>query len=58
MPISLNIIGYNFQDEDVLGLMKVLEREVGYTPNRNPKIDLDFKKELWDEKTGYTHHYP
>jgi len=58
MPISLNIIGYNFHDEDVLGLMKVLETEIGYKPNRNPKIDLEFGKHLWNDKTGYTHHYP
>jgi len=57
MPISIMVAGYCFQDEEVLGIMKVLEKEITYKQDMNPDIDIDFGKELFDEKTGYTKHY-
>ena len=30
MPINVQVIGYSFEDEKVLGLMKVLEDKIGY----------------------------
>ena len=30
MPVSIQVIGYSFEDEKVLGIMKQLEKKIGY----------------------------
>lgn len=54
MPINLQVVGYMHRDEQVLGIMKMLEKELGYKIDGNPNIDQDFDKDKFHPKYGYT----
>ena len=54
MPINLQVVGYMNRDEQVLGIMKMLEKELGYKIDGNPKIDMEFGKDKLHPKHGYT----
>ena len=57
MPVCVQVVGYNFEDEKVLGVMKMLEKEIKYDLEKNPKIDLNFPgKPVPDPIHGYTKH--
>lgn len=44
LPVAVQITGYAFEDENVLGVMKALEDELGYKVPMPPKINSDFKE--------------
>lgn len=54
MPINLQIVGYLHNDEHVLGIMKMLEKEIGYKMDCDPKIDMSIDKKKLDPVHGYT----
>jgi len=54
MPICLQVTGYAFEDENALAVMKVLEKEMKYKMDMNPKIDLDYGEKIFDKRYGYT----
>lgn len=43
MPVAVQITGFSFEDEYVLGIMKVLEEKIGYTVEMPPAINCDIK---------------
>jgi len=40
MPICVQVTGFSYQDEDVLGIMKVFEKEIDYKMHMNPRINM------------------
>ena len=54
MPINLQVVGFLHRDEHVLGIMKVLEKEIGYQLDCNPQIDMTLGQKLLDPELGYT----
>jgi fatty acid amide hydrolase len=39
MPICLQVVGYAYEDEKVLGIMKLLQEKIGYDLAMPPKIE-------------------
>lgn len=57
MPVCVQVVGFNYEDEKVLGIMKMLEKQIKYKLETNPKIDMDFAdKPQPDPIHGYTKH--
>ena len=54
MPINLQVVGFLHRDEHVLGIMKMLEQEIGYKIDCDPKIDLTYGEKLLHPVHGYT----
>ena len=42
LPISIQVIGYAYEDEKVLGIMKQLENKIGYKIPK--KLDINLKE--------------
>lgn len=57
MPVCIQVVGYVHEDEKLLGVMKMLEKEIKYKTETNPKIDLNYlAKPVPDPIHGYTLH--
>lgn len=57
MPISVQVVGYVQKDEQVLGIMKMIEKEIGYKMNMDPKIDLTASDSKFDRVHGFTKNF-
>lgn len=57
MPVCVQVVAYSYEDEKALGVMKMLEKEIGYEMDLNPTIDLNFPgKPVPHPVHGYTKH--
>ena len=58
MPVCVQVVGFNFEDEKALGVMKMLEKEIKYAKETNPKIDMKFPgKPIPHHYLGYTKYF-
>ena len=54
MPVCIQVVGYAYEDEKVLGVMKMLEKEIKYELDTDLNIDLSPAKKQYDPAWGYT----
>lgn len=41
MPVSVQVIGYNYEDEKLLGIMKQIETQIGYKIKTKMDINVE-----------------
>ena len=41
MPVSVQVIGYSYEDEKLLGIMKQIETQIGYKIKTKMDIDVE-----------------
>lgn len=44
LPVHVQVVGYVNEDEKVLGIMKLLEDDIGYKMDFDIEVDMDYKE--------------